>query len=98
MASVELDALTSRVTVGPLCQAFERRRDEFVHSWRLPLKAYHRILATRKRPRFQTHLDRFIPFAHLDADPVLTCPVKYPVEPAAARPSNGFLQGFPIRY
>jgi hypothetical protein len=55
------------------------------------LKAHLRITATGKRARFQAQTGWFILLAELDTDPVLTPPVEYAVELAAAKRPDGFL-------
>ena len=55
------------------------------------MKAHLRIPATGKRARFQPQPGWFILLAELDTDPVLTPPVEYAVELAAAKRPYGFL-------
>ena len=81
---MELDVRTARITVRALHQSLERRCDEFVDRRRLPLKAYLRVTAAGKRPRFQPQYGWFIIVAPLDTDSVLTPrAVEYPIELAA---------------
>ena len=55
------------------------------------MKAHLRIPATGKCARFQPQSGWFILLAELDTDPVLTPPVEYAVELAAAKRPDGFL-------